>query len=64
MLIVRNRYLGITLVILGALIMIGSLTIETDYERYIRIFGGSLFFIGTLIIPDYFITSNNKTENK
>lgn len=44
--------------------MIGSLTIETDYERYIRIFGGSLFFIGTLIIPDYFITSNNKTENK
>lgn len=60
----RNRYLGITIVVLGALIMIGSFTIDSNLERYIRIFGGSLFFIGTLMIPDYFITSKNKTENK
>ncbi len=60
----RNRYLGITLVILGALIMIGSLTIESNHQRFIRIFGGSLFFIGTLFIPDYFASSKNKTENK
>lgn len=54
----------ITLGILGALIMIASLTIESNHERYIRIFGGSMFFMGTLLIPDYFVSSNKKTENK
>ncbi|MGM0804137.1 MAG: hypothetical protein ACQET8_05310 [Bacillota bacterium] len=60
----KYRYLGITFVIIGALIMIISLTIDSEHERIIRIGGGSLFFIGTLLIPDYIVNSRNQTKNR
>lgn len=35
-----------------------------EYERYIRLSGGFMFFLGTLIIPDYNVSPKKKSENK
>jgi hypothetical protein len=60
----KYRYWGITFVIIGALIMLSSFMIDTAHERLIRISGGSLFFIGTLLIPDYVVNSRNHTKDR
>ncbi|MBH0164809.1 hypothetical protein IHV12_07760 [Fictibacillus sp. 7GRE50] len=60
----KYRYWGITFVIIGALIMLSSFMIDTGHERLIRIGGGSLFFIGTLLIPDYVVNSRSHTKDR
>ncbi|MED1863078.1 hypothetical protein P4V41_06390 [Fictibacillus nanhaiensis] len=60
----KYRYWGITLVIIGALIMLSSFMIDSEQERLIRIGGGSLFFIGTLLIPDYVVNPKSHTKDR
>ena len=38
--------------------------IDPEHERLIRIGGGSLFFIGTLLIPDYVVNSRSHTKDR
>ncbi|MFE1244985.1 hypothetical protein ACFW35_12710 [Fictibacillus sp. NPDC058756] len=60
-----KRNLGIILVIIGALIMMSTFIFFSgvEYERYIRFSGGLIFFLGTLMIPDYLVSSK-KENNK
>jgi hypothetical protein len=45
--------------------MLSSFMIDSQqYERLIRIGGGSLFFIGTLLIPDYVVNSRSHTKDR
>jgi hypothetical protein len=61
-----KRYIGIILVIIGALIMTSTFIFFSDmeYERYIRLSGGFMFFFGTLIIPDYNVSLKKESESK
>lgn len=59
-----KRYLGIILVIIGALIMMSTFIFFSgvEYESYIRISGGFIFFLGTLMIPDYLVSPKKEIK--
>lgn len=61
-----KRYLGIILVIIRALIMMSTFIFFSgvEYERYILLSGGFMFFFGTLIIPDYLVSPKKESESK
>jgi hypothetical protein len=37
---------------------------DMEYERYIRLSGGIMFFLGTLIIPDYNVSLKKESKSK
>jgi hypothetical protein len=61
-----KRYIGIGFVIIGALIMLSTISFFSgfEYERLIRISGGILFFLGTLFIPNHKVSIKKKSESK
>ncbi|MGM0846628.1 MAG: hypothetical protein ACQEUT_16760 [Bacillota bacterium] len=50
-----KKYIGITLFLIGALLLVSSVVIfpEFNHVRSVRISGGILLFIGMAFIPEY-----------